>query len=316
MKTNVHLKPFRLFIPLFAIGLSFLLSNCKGHVEIIGITDSVINCSPPYVVYFYPEAEHRTKDLEYTWKFGDGSESHDHEAVHTYADYGTYEVTLSIKQNEAFDSKTFMLYLTPDSTAPIAKWDYYLQADSLWAPAYVQYLNDSEHAVKFLWEFGDGTTTENKVPAYHVFDTQGTFTTTLNAICGDDTSFMSRDMIIKAPPTDLFVDQVTVWMPSSYVGNNIKLEVWYDGFRDYYSEWIVGVSQFPVTFNVQEMLVYFNGVYDSDKLEFILFVNGETVPEIIFDVEARDLQSDYYPPLLKFDDGYGRKLEATIAFRD
>jgi len=316
MKTNVQVKFASLLIPVFAVFLSIFLSNCKGHVEIFGITDSVINCSPPYVVYFYPDAEHRKKDLEYTWDFGDGVQSHDQEAVHTYSDQGIYEVTLSIKQNEAFDSKTIPLYLTPDSTAPNAKWDYFLNTDSLWAPSKVFYLNDSEHATDFYWEFGDDSTSNLKVPEFHVFDTPGTYTTTLNAICSGDTSKFSRDMVIKDSPNVMWVDEVTIWMPNSEVGSDLKLEVWYDGHRDYQSDWVIGVASYPITFTVEEVLFLFNGTYDRDKLEFIIFLNGKPTPEIIFDVEARDLQSDYYPMLLSFDDGYGRALEATVGYRN
>ncbi|MCF6366420.1 MAG: PKD domain-containing protein [Bacteroidales bacterium] len=316
MKTNVQTKLAGLLIAVSAIFFSIFLSNCKGHVEIFGITDSITNCSPPYVVYFYPDAEHRRKDLEYTWDFGDGTQSHDQEAVHIYQEHGLYDVTLSIKQNKSFDSKTIPLYLTIDSTAPEAKWDYFLNTDSLWAPSKVYYLNDSEHATDFYWEFGDGDTSHMKVPDFHIFDTPGTFATTLNAVCGGDTSKFSRDMIIKNSPNVMWVNEVTVWMPSAEIGSDLKLEVWYDGHRDFESGWVTGVASYPITFNIETVLFLFDGIYDRRKLEFIVFLNGDPTPEIIFDVEARDLQSDFYPMLLSFDDGYGRALESTVGYRN
>ncbi len=317
MQTNVQTKLAGFLIPLFVIFSSIFLSNCKGHVEIFDITDSVINCSPPYVVYFYPDAEHRRKDLEYTWTFGDGTESHDQEAVHTYTEHGIYDVTLKIRQNEAFDSKTIPLYLTADSTAPEANWDYYLNTDSLWAPAQVFYLNDSEHATSFLWEFGDGTTSDLKLPEYHVFDTEGTYTTTLNAMCADDTSKFWRDMIIKPSPNRIDIYDVTIWMPDAFLGTDVWVEIWYGGHHEEKSGLVNGVAAFPVTINITEPLFYFNGNFNNDLLEFEIWSSvNDGNPEKIFDVSSSELQNNYYPTVIGRDDGYGFAYEALIGYQD
>ena len=317
MKTNVQTKLAGFLIPLLVIFSSIFLSNCKGHVEIFDITDSVINCSPPYVVYFYPDAEHRKKDLEYTWTFGDGTESHDEEAVHTYFEHGIYEVTLSIRQNEAFDSKTIPLYLTVDSTAPEANWDYYLNTDSLWAPAQVFYLNDSEHATNFLLEFGDGDTSHLKVPEYHIFDTPGTYTTTLNAVCADDTSLFWRDMIIKPSPNRIDIFDVTVWMPESFLGTDVWVEIWYAGHHEEKSTLVTSVSSFPVTINITEPLFYFLGNFNNDLLEFELWSSvNDGNPEKIFDISSSELQNNYYPTVIGREDGYGYAYEARIGYLD
>ncbi len=315
MKTNVHLKLLSFIIPVFAIFLSVLLSDCKGHVEIHGITDSVENCSAPYVVYFYPDADHRRKKLEYTWDFGDGTQSHDLEPVHIYQEEGIYTVSLSIKQNKSFDSKSISLYLTADSTAAYSDWDYASYSDSLWAPSNVEFQNYSKHATSFLWEFGDGDTSSVKNPT-HVYQSQGTYTCLLNAICNGDTSKFSRQIKIKAPPTVISVYKVTVWLPDTYIGADVWVDLWYAGQFEIGSEHTNSTASFPVTFPFKRLLYYFSGTYNQDNLDFEIWSNMDnSAPITTFRIEARDLQSDYYPTLISFDDGYGRKLNAVLEYR-
>ena len=302
---------------LFSIALIFtiFLSNCKGHVEIHELIDSVTNCSAPYVVYFKADADHRSKDLEYTWDFGDGTTSHDLEPVHIYNEDGVYQVNLHIKQNKVDDSKTIPLYLTDDSTRTVSDWDYTIETEKLWAPARVQFQNYSKYATSYLWVFDDGDSSTQVEPT-HIYETPGTYRLQLKAMCNGDTAINSFDMIIKDSPNQILVDEVTVWMPNNIVGNDLKLEVWYRGFREYSSGWINGVSSFPVTFNVKKKLFYFNGDFNSDLLEFIIFVNTDDVPEIGFPTRSDNLQNDFYPSIIHFDDGYGRMLDATIGYQD
>ncbi len=315
MKINIPKKLFGFFIPFFAILASVLLSNCKGHVEIHGIIDSIKNCSAPYVVYFYADAEHRSKKLEYTWDFGDGTQSHDLEPVHVYNDEGVYKVTLSIKQNKAVDSKSEYLYLTADSTAPYSDWDYASYSDSLWAPARIEFQNFSKYSTSFLWEFGDGDTTSTESPV-HIYENAGTYNCLLNAICNGDTSKFSRQMIIKPAPHKIDIFDVTVWLPETYIGTDVWVDTWYAGHHEKESSHTNSTSTFPVTFTMNHTLFWFNGVYDQHNLEFEIWSSSDnSAPVTTFRVESRDLQSDFYPTLLSFDDGYGRKLKATIGYR-
>ncbi len=315
MKTNVQFKLFSFIIPVFLIFLALSLTHCKGHVEIHEIIDSVKNCSAPYVVYFYADAEHRTKNLEYTWDFGDGSQSHDLEPVHIYNEEGIYPVTLSIKQNKSFDSKTLNLYLTADSTAVYSDWDYASYSDSLWAPARVEFQNFSKHATSFLWEFGDGDTSTVKSPV-HIFENAGTYNCLLNAICNSDTSKFSRQMTIKPAPHKIDIFEITVWLPETYIGSDVWVDTWYAGHHEKESSSTGSTSTFPVTFTMNYTLFWFNGAYDQSNLEFEIWSNlDNSAPITTFRIESRDLQSDYYPTLISFDDGYGRKLEATLGYR-
>jgi hypothetical protein len=316
MKTNVRLSLTWLITGILLLSSALFLTNCKGHVEIFGIVDSVENCSPPFVVYFYPDAEHRTKKLEYTWTFGDGSESHEKEPVHVYDEYGVYEVNLHIRQNKVEQSYSIALYLTEDSTAVFSDWDYATLADDLWSPAYVEFQNYSEHATRFYWEFGDGETSNAKQPV-HIYESVGLHKTVLNAICNDDTSKFARDLIIKPPPSDLIVHEVTVWYPDSYLGSDIWVDVWYGGLLEERSVLVEGVTSFPVTFSINEQMLFFDGDFNDDLLEFELWSSiNPSEPLRIFGVESRDLQDKFYPTVIAKDDGYGYAYEAILAYRD
>lgn len=314
MKTNVQLKLLALIIPVFALFLSVSLSNCKGKAEIHEIQDSIVNCTAPYVVYFSADADHRTKKLEYTWDFGDGSTSHEKTPVHVYNESKIYEVKLSIKQNKAFDSQTKSINLTADATKPYSDWDYAIGAGELWVPARVEFQNLSRFSTTFLWEFGDGEISSADNPVY-IFENKGTYRTVLNAMCEGDTSKYSVDMVIKDSPTDILIDEVSVRLPDDILGHDIELEIWYANNKDYRYR-IRELSSFPVVFKVRKKLYRFNGDFNKDRLEFIIFIDNDNVPYVNFYKESRDLQLDYYPSLITFDDGYGREIKAQIGYQD
>ncbi|NPA68821.1 MAG: PKD domain-containing protein [Chlorobi bacterium] len=313
-------KPGKHFV-IFIIGLILFvftvtsLTSCKGNAEIFDIIDSVENCSAPYVVYFYAEAEHGVKDLKYTWDFGDGETSSEFKPVHIYEKPGIYKVNLSVVQNKASDSKSKTLYLTGDSTVVFSDWDYASKTDSLFMPAFIEFQNYSKYATSFLWEFGDGETSEEKNPS-HIYENQGTYTCLLNAICNGDTSKFSKQITIKPPPDDILIDEVTVWLPDTYLGEDVFVVVWYAGHEEKESRHTEYTESFPVTFSLTHNLYWFDGIYNRDILEFEIWSSKDnSAPVVTFRIESRDLQSDFYPSVISFDDGYGRKLEALLEYR-
>ncbi len=314
MKIKNWTKLFSLTIPLLLLSLSLFLSNCKGHVEIFDIQDSVKNCSAPYVVYFYPEAKHRTKKLEYTWDFGDGTTSHEKKPVHIYQKSGMYKVTLSIKQNKSFDTKTISLNLTEAATAVYSDWDYASYNDSLWAPSKIEFQNYSKFATSYLWNFGDEDTSTKENPE-HVYENPGIYTCLLNAICQEDTSKFLRDIVIKPAPHKIDILDISLRMPDKYIGSNIDVDIYYKGFLEK-SVGASNVEGFPITFNVRRTLFYFNGNYNTDELIYKVYSSiGDGSAEATFVLKARDLQLDFYPTLLSFDDLEGIQMQSAIGYR-
>lgn len=312
MKNNKTLKLLSFLAFIFT--LSIFLTNCKGKVEIHSIQDSIANCSAPYIVYFKADADHRSRKLEYTWDFGDGTSSHELEPQHIYQENGIYNVTLLINQNKVSNSKSISLNLNPENTQVVSDYDYSTKTKEFWAPAKVEFTNYSQFATSFLWDFNDGDSSKLINPV-HIFETSGQYRTLLNAMCNGDTSKYYTDIVIKSPPGNIIVDKVTVWMPNSVIGKDIMLEVWYAGRLEKQSGWINSVQSFPITFNTERVLRYFDGNYNSELLEFMIFVDTDEAPTVRFTQRADNLQGDFYPSIIGFDDGYGRKLEALIDYR-
>jgi hypothetical protein len=106
-------------------------------------------------------------------------------------------------------------------------------------------------------------------------------------------------------------------MPSMYIGTDIWIKIWYAGHLEYEGTVAPAVSSFPITFNVTENLYWFDGTYNSQLLEFEIWSsNNNGDPEKIFSIESRDLQLEYYPDIIGFDDGYGFKYEALLEYRN
>lgn len=66
------------------------------------------------------------------------------------------------------------------------------------APAKVSFKNESKKAEKYIWEFGDGTTSEELSPN-HKYLASGNYKVKLTAIKGDKKTIMEKDITIKAP---------------------------------------------------------------------------------------------------------------------
>jgi PKD repeat protein len=124
------------------------------------------------------------------WTFGDGTTSTDINPVHTYSNYGVYNVCLRVKKPQTSPS-------TVPCVSEICRLDTIayqcnLQAyftntpDSATAPATIQFTNltttgNSGIANIYTWNFGDGTSSNLMNPT-HVYTSPGTYTVCLHAV--------------------------------------------------------------------------------------------------------------------------------------
>lgn len=125
--------------------------------------------------------------LSWLWDFGDGTFSTDFEPVHTYNLVGSYNVRLiaydSTTCNKVDTSAYFTITVYPIPTANFT-----------WSPnppvenAFIQFTNLSVGATRYLWDFGDGTTSTEVNPR-HLFNKTDTFAVSLiafnDADCAD-----------------------------------------------------------------------------------------------------------------------------------
>ena len=108
----------------------------------------------------------------WTWDFGDGTTSNAHNPGHTYAGYGDYSVTITVRGPGGQDSRTKVLHLR---AAPVANFTGVIQSDGLtvkWQDLSTGYV------AHWLWDFGDGATSSAQNPS-HTYATAGDYQVTL-----------------------------------------------------------------------------------------------------------------------------------------
>ncbi|MBW8051306.1 MAG: PKD domain-containing protein [Cytophagales bacterium] len=101
----------------------------------------------------------------YIWNFGDGATSLLKDPTHTYYDKGTYSVTLIAYGPGGQDTLT-KLNIIVVHELPIAA--FVVNPEFVFLPAEpVHCINLSENADSYLWDFGDGVTSDEANPYYN-----------------------------------------------------------------------------------------------------------------------------------------------------
>lgn len=155
------------------------------------IPDSI--CMPALVNF----VDQSTNATTWNWTFGDGNTSTQTNPTNTYGAPGTYTVFL-VSGNPAtcnkFDTSSQTLTIFP---SPIA--------DFTWAPNPPEpntpntFTNLSVGAIRYLWDFGDGSTDTTKDPV-HIYQKDGTYLVCLTAYnqygCFDTVCKPVRGMVV------------------------------------------------------------------------------------------------------------------------
>ncbi len=96
----------------------------------------------------------------WSWDFGDGKTSYAQNPSHTYAAYGDYSVTITVRGPGGQDTRTKVLHLR---VAPTANFTGVIQADGLtvnWQDLSTGYITH------WRWDFGDDTTSTARNPSH------------------------------------------------------------------------------------------------------------------------------------------------------
>ncbi len=136
--------------------------------------------------------------VNYTWDFGDGTKGYGETTTHVYSNPGTYQVTLTVKDDDGAtgsDTTTAMiLNQTTGNLPPVAKANgpySGLTGGEVLFKATGSYDPDGT-IVNYTWDFGDGTKGYGETTT-HVYDTAGLYTVILtvednNGATGSDTT--------------------------------------------------------------------------------------------------------------------------------
>ncbi len=146
----------------------------------------------------------------YLWDFDDGTFSVDKEPVHTFYSSRDYEVKLLVSgiRGKSEARQTIRVY-------PFPRADFSAFPDSASRTDQVfKFINKSERAVEFEWEFGDGSLSYEKDPVY-VYNKEGRFDVSLCVW----SQFGCPDTIVREKYVKIFAGEGQILFPNVFKWN-------------------------------------------------------------------------------------------------
>lgn len=136
-------------------------------------------------------------DLQYLWKFGDGSQITDPNPLHSYLATGVYDVTLTVTDKYGCTNSMFKNSFIR-VVNPVASFSMPDSATNC-SPFVATMFNQSSNYTSILWDFDDGSFSAIDSPS-HYFNLSGEYQVKLTAIgYGVCTATAVKPLIIKGP---------------------------------------------------------------------------------------------------------------------
>jgi PKD repeat protein len=170
----------------------------KPDAPVAAFTPSATSGTAPFQVTFTNQS---TGQIDtYTWDFGDGQTSADQSPSHTYAQPGTYTVTLIVTGPGGTSNAKATLSATQPIQPPKAAFTQ--DQNSGPAPLTVQFTNQSTgESLTYNWEFGDGSPAGSEVNPQHTFANPGNYTVTLTVSNTGGKDSAQTQINVSAPAT-------------------------------------------------------------------------------------------------------------------
>lgn len=124
-------------------------------------------------VSFFNQTTGAPSGAVYFWEFGDGTTSNLTNPTHEYSDTGYYDIKLTVIYQGCSTSIEKIKYI--QIVVPKAMFGFQFNCTN---PTTVQFVDSSQGAQTWFWDFGDGTTSTQQSPT-HTFPTQASYTVTL-----------------------------------------------------------------------------------------------------------------------------------------
>lgn len=122
--------------------------------------------------------------LTYTWDFGDGTTSSDVSPKHTYSKEGIYKVVLTVNDGQETATSSVDVEVSDGQVnhAPVASFDFSVKDLT------VNFANNSSDEdgdkLTYNWEFGDGFSSDEKVPGTYTYAEAGEYNVKLTVSDG------------------------------------------------------------------------------------------------------------------------------------
>lgn len=180
----------------------------------------------PYQVYpsatfeFINKTHPAADSWDYYWTFGDGyTDDVKDPEPHTYETWGPkenefkYPVELKVDNEKCSDEKLYYVTLMPPK--PTLEFDANMYEDC--SPLEVYFTTESSYGHTYEWDFGDGTTSNEKEP-YHKFETPGYYNVSLK-VTGDggEEYYYGVFQVFENPIADFLVKPQEAILPDARV---------------------------------------------------------------------------------------------------
>jgi len=147
--------------------------------------------------------------VSYAWDFGDGTNGTGEITTHTYADNGTYTVTLTVTDNDGLtdtESKPITVLNRPPTASFTESATTALTNEIIYFNASESYDPDG-YIVTYFWDFGDGTNATGVI-VDHSYADNGTYTVTLTVMDDDGATntATSTKTVLNRPPVASFTE--------------------------------------------------------------------------------------------------------------
>jgi PKD repeat protein len=171
--------------------------------------DTTIGCDP-FIVPFTNLSEY---GLEYYWTFGDQGTSQLKQPVFAFKGEGVYSVSLTVIGQGGCRDSIFREDFLVNNPSPIADFSYTRinQIDT------VQFHNYSGGAIAYVWNFGDGQSSEETEP-WHRYANYGSYVASLTAVNEYDCKHTKYETI----DFELFKG---LFLPNAFSPDNISEDV-------------------------------------------------------------------------------------------
>ncbi len=266
----------------------------------------------PLEVSFSGTAVGGNQPVDYQWVFGDGSDPvNEQNTTHTYENPGTFNALLRVTDQDG-DTATseVTIDVIPNTVPTVSITATPTQGIAPLNVNFTSTVTDGSGQYEFAWDFGDGTTSDQRNPS-HRYDSGGTYTATL-VVTDNSSNLDSEPQTVEievasneAPVAsasaspDTGIAPLTVSFSGSAAGGNQPLSYQWnfgDGSATVDSQNPSHEYTSPGTFNAQLTVTDSDG--DSDTSTVAINVSDNLVPTA--DIRATP-QSGIAPVSVAFD---------------
>jgi len=164
-----------------------------NYIEILGpVANFTASANQPCLESVIQFTDFSSNAISWNWNFGDGNISSLQNPSNTYQNTGQYTVSLIVKDSHG--CKSNFALVNPITVHPLPTAGFTASDTISCTPFAVSFHNNSQNAISYLWDFGDGNTSTLQDPS-HAYLNFGTYSVSMVATnqfgCSDTKLFNS-----------------------------------------------------------------------------------------------------------------------------